>query len=39
MGFERLRRESGAKAIQRNWRAMQIHRAEGECALLYTLIV
>jgi hypothetical protein len=29
--FERLRRENGAKAIQRNWRTVQHHRAEGEC--------
>jgi hypothetical protein len=28
--FERLRRENGAKAIQRNWRTVQHHRAEGE---------
>jgi hypothetical protein len=29
--FERMRRENGAKAIQRNWRTVQHHRAEGEC--------
>ena len=28
--FERLRRANGAKAIQRNWRAVQAQRMDGE---------
>jgi hypothetical protein len=28
-GFERLRRDNGAKTIQRNWRAVQDQRAGG----------
>lgn len=30
MGFERLRRENGAKTIQRNWRSMQMERQFGK---------
>lgn len=30
MGFERLRRENGAKTIQRNWRTVQLHRQYGK---------